>query len=171
MSDDEVSGTICDNSTNSASTKTNKTTNNNTNNDCVSANKTLSDNDTIYSSSQDTRTSKNVSNQNNAVSRHVKEIVRDKEMMNGKELVNTNLDQLTDDVLNLPREYRLIRLAGDCTISSNTKRKKDTTNLNESVAKVNVPTLPEFSTEIYVDPNDMESKLGDEITVSQNYKQ
>ena len=132
----------------------------------MSANKTLSDNDTICSSSHDTRTSKNVSNRNNAVSRHVKEIVRDKEMMNGKKLVNTNLDQLTDDVINLPREYRPIRLAEDCAISSNAKRKKDPTNLNESVAKVNVPTLPEFSIEIYVDPNEMESIIGDEITVS-----
>ena len=51
MSDDEVSVTICDNSTNSSSSKANKTTNNNTNNDCVSANKTLSDIDTICSSS------------------------------------------------------------------------------------------------------------------------
>ena len=46
------------------------------------------------------------------------------------------------------------------------KRKKDTTNLDESVAKVNVPTLPEFNTEIYLDQNEMESIIGDDITVS-----
>ena len=61
--------------------------------------------------------------------------------------------------------YRLISLAEDCTTSSNAKGEKDTTNLNGRVAKVNVPTLPEFSTEIYVDPNEMESIIGDKITV------
>ena len=124
MSDDEVSVEICNNSTNSSLTKTNKTTNNDTNNDCVSANKTLSDNDTICSSSKDTRTSKNINNQNKAVARNGKQTIRDKDMMNGKKLVNTNLDQLTDDVLNLPREYRPIRLAEDHTISSNAKKEK-----------------------------------------------
>ena len=100
------------------------------------------------------------------MARYDKQTLRDKDMMNGKKLVNTNLDQLTDDVLNLPREHRPIYLAEDCTISLNANKKKDTTNINEGITKLNVPTLPEFSTEIYVDPNKIESIIGDKNTVS-----
>ena len=54
------------------------------------------------------------------------------------------MDRLTDQVLDLPREYRPIRLAQDKTISS-TKSKGKTCDHGSSV--IDIPTLPKITDE------------------------
>ena len=75
------------------------------------------------------------------------------------------MERLTDQVLDLPREYRPIRLAQDQTISS-TKSKGKTGDDGSSV--IDVPTLPEITDEIYVDNAraDSMSANDEELTVS-----
>ena len=51
-----------------------------------------------------------------------------------------DIDNLTDEVLNLSREFRTIRLANDTTINS-----------RSSVPSVRVPNLPPLASGIYID--------------------
>ncbi len=91
-------------------------------------------------------------------------------MIHNDNLMETNIDRLTDDVLNLPREYRPIRLENDKAISTKgTADKEDNTEQSSKVtAKVHVPSLPAFTNEIYVDTDAMDdiSLAVDELTVS-----
>jgi len=67
-----------------------------------------------------------------------------------------DIDTLTDEVLNLPREFRPIRLANDTTINS-----------KSTVTSVSVPNLPPLASEIYVDDNtELMSTNDEEITLS-----
>ena len=83
---------------------------------------------------------------------------------NENDVVDTNIDRLTDQVLDLPREFRPIRLAHDQTIS---KKQLYASLTNDSIA-IDVPTLPEFSKEIYVDKNGVDNAItnDEELTVS-----
>ena len=68
----------------------------------------------------------------------------------------TDIDNLTDEVLNLPREYRPIRLANNTTINS-----------RSSVHLVRVPNLPPLASEIYIDENtELMSTNDEELTLS-----
>ena len=51
-----------------------------------------------------------------------------------------DIDNLTDEVLNLSREFRTIRLANDTTINS-----------RSSVSLVRVPNFPPLSSGMYID--------------------
>ena len=84
---------------------------------------------------------------------------------NDNDVVDTNMDRLTDQVLDLPREYRPIRLDQDQTISS-MKSKLKTGDHKSTV--INIPTLPEITDEIYVDNAraDCMSANDEELTVS-----
>ena len=92
------------------------------------------------------------------------------EMVHNDKLMETNIDTLTDDVLNLPREYRPIRLANDKAISTKATADKqnDPEQSSKATAKVDVPSLPAFANEIYLDTVTMEnnSLAADELTVS-----
>ena len=92
------------------------------------------------------------------------------EMVHNDKLMETNIDRLTDDVLNLPREYQPIPLANDKAISTKATADKqdDLEQSSKATAKVDVQSLPAFANEIYVDSVTMEnnSLAADELTVS-----
>ena len=72
--------------------------------------------------------------------------------------------------MNLPREYRPIRLANDKAISTKATADKqnDPEQSSKATTKVDVPSLPAFANEIYVDTVTMDnnSLAADELTVS-----
>ena len=73
--------------------------------------------------------------------------------------IDTNMDNLTDQVLTLPREFRPIRLSHDCTIT--TAEDGISKARCEKPSDLNIPTLPDFSSEILVD-----NKAAEELTVN-----
>ena len=85
---------------------------------------------------------------------------------NDDDVVDPNIDRLTDQVLNLPREYRPICLAQDETIRSKNSNHKN--GDDESSNHIDVPTLPEITNEIYVHNAgaDSMSANDEELTVS-----
>ena len=67
-----------------------------------------------------------------------------------------DIDTLTDEVLNLPREFRPLRLANDTTINS-----------KSAATSISVPNLPPFTSEIYIDENtELMSANDEELTQS-----
>ncbi len=89
------------------------------------------------------------------------------------------MDTLTDQVLILPREFRSIRLAQDTAISSkpNGNVEPNSTNIGSTNNQLNddqvptqlidIPTLPPFRTDIYIDnTNEDTSVIDEDITLS-----
>ena len=98
---------------------------------------------------------------------------------NNSNVVETNMDTLTNQVLNLPREFRPICLVQDTAISSkpNGNVKHNSTNVDSTNNQLNddqvptqpidVPTLPPLRTDIYINNTNEETSVIDEdVTLS-----
>ena len=83
-----------------------------------------------------------------------------KKRISNENPIDMNLDNLTNQVLTLPREFRPIRLSEDNTIRSE--------NASRAASRsVNLPKLPELTAEIFVNNDDDELTVNDEdMTVS-----
>ena len=82
--------------------------------------------------------------------------------------METNIDRLTGDILNLPREYGLMYSVHDQTISSKATADTDDQSMSKAASKINVLSLPAIAIEIYVNADAMDgtSLAVDELTVS-----